>query len=80
MNARRTLVVDRTHLGRRASGIKRITEELFSDEALRPLPVEGFGASGTGKLMWRRPRWRGCRWPWRRDRPLFGPSRASGIQ
>jgi len=50
MNARRTLVVDRTHLGRRASGIERITEELFSDEALRPLPVEGFGASGTGKL------------------------------
>ena len=46
----RTLIVDRTHLGRRASGIERITEELFSDEALRPLPVEGFGASVTGKL------------------------------
>ena len=45
-----TLVVDRTHLGRRASGLERITEELFSDQALRPLPVEGFGAAATGKL------------------------------
>ena len=45
-----SLVVDRTHLGRRASGIERVTEELFSDEALRPLPVEGFGASVTGRL------------------------------
>jgi len=31
VTARRTLVIDRTHLGRRASGIERITEELFSD-------------------------------------------------
>ncbi len=61
MNARRTLVLDLTHLGRRASGLERITEELFSDEPLRPLPVEGFGASGTGSSRWRRPRWRGCR-------------------
>ena len=45
-----TLIVDRTHLGRRASGIERITEELFSEEALSPLPVEGFGAASTGKL------------------------------
>ena len=44
-----TLVVDRTHLGRRASGIERITAELFSAEALRPLPVEGMEASG-GRL------------------------------
>lgn len=46
----KTLVVDRTHLGRRASGIERITEELFSDEALRPLPVTGFVASGAGRV------------------------------
>ena len=45
-----SLVIDRTHLGRRASGIERITEELFSDEAFGSLPVEGFGASGGGRL------------------------------
>ena len=50
MMAKPALVVDRTHLGRRASGIERITEELFSDEALRSLPVEGFSARGGGRL------------------------------
>ncbi len=45
-----TLVVDRTHLGRRASGIERITEELFSDEALAPLPVSGMRSGARGKL------------------------------
>ena len=44
-----TVVVDRTHMSRRASGIERITEELFSQEALAPLRVEGADASG-GKL------------------------------
>ncbi|HEX4768450.1 MAG TPA: glycosyltransferase [Lichenihabitans sp.] len=44
-----SLVVDRTHLGRRASGIERITEELFSDEALAPLRVSGMHSGGQGK-------------------------------
>ena len=35
------IVIDRTHLGRRASGIERITRDLFSDEALLPLRVRG---------------------------------------
>lgn len=45
------LVVDRTHLGRRASGIERITEELFSEAALAPLPVAGWDASGSRPSM-----------------------------
>lgn len=48
-----SLVVDRTHLGRRASGIERITRELFSDAALAPLPVAGFDARGTRWSMMR---------------------------
>ena len=44
------LMVDRTHVGRRASGIERITEELFSSEALRPLPVVAMKSPGAGKL------------------------------
>lgn len=44
-----TVFVDRTHMSRRASGIERITEELFSPEALAPLRAEGVDASG-GKL------------------------------
>lgn len=50
MDRKPLLVVDRTHLGRRASGIERITEDLFSDAALDPLPVQGFGADVTGRL------------------------------
>ncbi len=45
------LVVDRTHLGRRASGIERITEELFSASALAPLPVVGWDAAGSKPSM-----------------------------
>ena len=45
------LVVDRTHLGRRASGIERITEELFSAVALAPLPVAGWDAAGSKPSM-----------------------------
>lgn len=37
----RRIVIDRTHMGRRASGIERVTHDLFSAEALAPLPVEG---------------------------------------
>lgn len=32
------IVVDQTHMARRASGIERVTRELFSSEALAPLP------------------------------------------
>lgn len=48
-----TLVVDRTHLGRRASGIERITEDLFSDAALAPLRVEGLEAAGRLSIVLR---------------------------
>ncbi len=50
MTRTRSLVVDRTHLGRRASGIERITEELFSEEALAPLPVSGMRSGARGRL------------------------------
>ncbi len=44
------LMVDRTHVGRRASGIERITEELFSSEALSPLPVVAVEGPGASRL------------------------------
>jgi glycosyltransferase involved in cell wall biosynthesis len=44
----RSVVVDRTHMRRRASGIERITQELFSAEALAPLGVDG-RESGSGR-------------------------------
>lgn len=44
------IVIDRTHLGRRSSGIERITSDLFSDEALSPLPVTGT-PSGAGRAL-----------------------------
>lgn len=44
------IIVDRTHLGRRSSGIERITNDLFSDEALSPLPVRGT-PSGAGRAL-----------------------------
>ena len=34
------LLIDQTHMGRHATGIERITRELFSPAALSPLPVE----------------------------------------
>lgn len=43
-------MIDRTHLGRRSSGIERITSDLFSDEALAPLPVRGTPA-GAGRAL-----------------------------
>lgn len=47
------LVVDRTHLGHRASGIERITRDLFSSEALSPLAVEGLDASGRASIVFK---------------------------
>ena len=38
--------IDQTHMGRHATGIERITRELFSPHALSPLPVECITASG----------------------------------
>lgn len=40
----KTIVIDRTHMARRASGIERITDELFSPEALPGLAVESVEA------------------------------------
>lgn len=40
------LLVDWTHMARRASGIERITQELFSAEALAPLPVSKVSGQG----------------------------------
>lgn len=39
------LVIDHTHMRRRATGIERITRELFSPSVLSPLPVETIEAS-----------------------------------
>jgi glycosyltransferase involved in cell wall biosynthesis len=43
------LVIDHTHMRRRATGIERITRELFSPAALSPLPVQIVEAS-SGRL------------------------------
>lgn len=45
------IVIDRTHLGRRASGIERITRELFSDDSLSPLATVGTGSGGGRAAM-----------------------------
>lgn len=45
------ILVDHTHLGRTVTGLERITLELFSTEALAPLPVEPVTASGTLGLI-----------------------------
>jgi len=39
------LCIDHTHMGRRATGIERITREMFSAAALAPLPVDTVEAS-----------------------------------
>jgi glycosyltransferase involved in cell wall biosynthesis len=48
-----TIIVDETHLGRRASGIERVTEALFSRDALAPLPVapERFSGGRAALLL-----------------------------
>ena len=45
----RRLRIDHTHMGRRSTGIERITRELFSASALSSLPVEPVDAS-RGRL------------------------------
>jgi glycosyltransferase involved in cell wall biosynthesis len=44
-----TIIIDETHLGRRASGIERVTQALFSQAALAPLEVRAERAHG-GRL------------------------------
>lgn len=46
-----TIYVDHTHLGRHVTGLERITLELFSPEALAPLPVVPITASGTAQMI-----------------------------
>lgn len=43
------IIIDETHMGRRASGIERVTEALFSSRALAPLEVSS-ERSGQGRL------------------------------
>lgn len=45
------ICIDGTHLSRRVSGIERITKELFSQEALAPLPVEVFRSNPRRAIM-----------------------------
>lgn len=45
------LYVDETHLGRHVTGLERITLELFSAEALSPLPVVPVRASGLPTMI-----------------------------
>jgi glycosyltransferase involved in cell wall biosynthesis len=49
--SRSSIVVDCTHLSRRASGIERITRDLFSPQALAPLPVEWVESPGNRLSM-----------------------------
>jgi len=46
-----TIYVDHTHLGRHVTGLERITLELFSKEALAPLPVVPVTAQGTRQMI-----------------------------
>ena len=45
------IVVDQTHMARRASGIERVTRELFSSEALAPLPSRRTPAASSRLSM-----------------------------
>ncbi|HZP76068.1 MAG TPA: glycosyltransferase [Pseudolabrys sp.] len=45
------IYVDHTHLGRRVTGLERITQELFSAEALAPLPIQPLTAHGAAQML-----------------------------
>ncbi len=47
------IYVDHTHLGRHVTGLERITQELFSGDALSPLKLVPIRASGTADLVFR---------------------------
>jgi glycosyltransferase involved in cell wall biosynthesis len=46
-----TVYVDHTHLGRRVTGIERITIELFSPSSLAPLQLTPITADGVGAMV-----------------------------
>jgi glycosyltransferase involved in cell wall biosynthesis len=46
-----TVYVDHTHLGRRVTGIERITTELFSQHSLAPVELKPVTADGTARMM-----------------------------
>ena len=46
-----TIYVDHTHLGRHVTGLERITLELFSQDALAPLPITPVTAQGTRQMI-----------------------------
>jgi glycosyltransferase involved in cell wall biosynthesis len=46
-----TIYVDHTHLGRHVTGLERITEELFSERALKPLDVIPVTSTGTLSMI-----------------------------
>ncbi len=45
------ILVDHTHLGRKVTGLERITLELFGPEALAPLPIHPIRSTGTAGLI-----------------------------
>ncbi|MGN6308790.1 MAG: glycosyltransferase [Xanthobacteraceae bacterium] len=45
------IYVDHTHLGRHVTGLERITLELFSQEALAPLPVTPVTSNGAAQMI-----------------------------
>lgn len=47
------IYVDHTHCGRHVTGLERITQELFSAEALAPLPVRLVTAAGRTQMLLR---------------------------
>lgn len=47
-----TIYVDHTHLGRHVTGLERITQELFSVNALQPLDVTPVTSRGTLQMTW----------------------------
>ena len=46
-----TVYVDHTHLGRRVTGIERITTELFSQRSLAPVELTPVTARGNLSMM-----------------------------
>ena len=50
---RGAIYIDHTHCGRHVTGLERITQELFSAQALAPLPVQLVTASSRARMMLR---------------------------
>lgn len=45
------IYIDHTHLGRHVTGLERITQELFSRDALAPLKTEPVTSQGTAQMI-----------------------------